>query len=143
VANVDVRSLMEARTPQDNIQVKPQDVISVPRAELVYVVGAVKRAGGFVLSEREHISVLQALSMAEGLDRVASASHAKILRGSDDAARQEIQVDVTRILAGKSRDIQLFANDILFVPTSAPKSAGLRSLEAAIQLATGVAIYRR
>ena len=71
VAEVSVKSVMEARNPQENIQIQPNDVISVPKAELVYVIGAVKRAGGFILSEREQISVLQALSMAEGLDRVA------------------------------------------------------------------------
>ena len=34
-------------------------MISVPRAQLVYVVGAVQKAGGFVLNERETLSVLQ------------------------------------------------------------------------------------
>jgi polysaccharide export outer membrane protein len=144
VAEVSVKSVMEARNPQENIQIQPNDVISVPKAELVYVIGAVKRAGGFVLSEREHISVLQALSMAEGLDRVASPANAKILRASNDAAtRAEIPVDVNRILAGKISDVQMLANDILFIPNSAAKSAAMRGLEAAIQLGTGVAIYRR
>lgn len=143
VAEIDVKALMEAQAPGNNIQVKPQDVISVPKAELVYVVGAVKRAGGFVLSEREHMSVLQAISMAEGLERVASPSSARILRSAGDGTRVEVPVDVARILAGKAGDVQLSANDILFVPTSAAKAAGLRGLEAAIQVATGVAIYRR
>jgi polysaccharide export outer membrane protein len=144
VAEVSVKSVMEARNPQENIQIQPNDVISVPKAELVYVIGAVKRAGGFVLSEREQISVLQALSMAEGLDRVASPANAKILRASNGAAaRAEIPVDVNRILAGKISDMQMLANDILFIPNSAAKSAAMRGLEAAIQLGTGVAIYRR
>ena len=144
VADVSVKSIMEARNPQENILVQPNDVISVPRAELVYVIGAVKRPGGFVLSEREHISVLQALSMAEGLDRVASPGNARILRASGGAtSRAEIPVDVNKILTGKIGDVQLLANDILFVPNSAAKSAAMRGLEAAIQLGTGVAIYRR
>jgi polysaccharide biosynthesis/export protein len=45
-------------------------------------------------------------------------------------------------LTGKTRDVPMQANDILFIPTSAAKSAGLRGLEAIIQLGTGVAIYR-
>ena len=144
VADVSVKSIMEARNPQENILVQPNDVISVPRAELVYVIGAVKRPGGFVLSEREHISVLQALSMAEGLDRVASPANARILRASDGAtSRAEIPVDVNKILTGKISDVQMLANDILFIPNSAAKSAAMRGLEAAIQLGTGVAIYRR
>ena len=103
MAEVSVKSVMEARNPQENIQVQPNDVISVPRAELVYVIGAVKRAGGFILSEREQISVLQALSMAEGLDRVAAASNARILRAAGGVNRTEIPVDVNQILTGKTQ----------------------------------------
>jgi polysaccharide biosynthesis/export protein len=144
VAEVSVKSIMEATNPQENVQILPHDVISVPKAELVYVIGAVKRAGGFVLSEREQISVLQALSLAEGLDRVASPANAKILRASAGAtSRVEIPVDVNRILTGKIGDVQMVANDILFIPNSAAKNAAMRGLEAAIQLGTGIAIYRR
>ena len=144
VAEVSVKSVMEARNPQENIEVKPKDVVSIPRAELIYVIGSVKRAGGFVLNEREHISVLQALSMAEGLDRVASGGNARILRSSDGAStRTEIPVDVNKILAGKTSDVPMLANDILFIPNSAAKSATLRGVEAAIQVATGVVIWRR
>jgi polysaccharide biosynthesis/export protein len=144
VAEVSVKSVMEARIPQENIQIQPNDVISVPKAELVYVIGAVKRAGGFTLSEREQISVLQALSMAEGLDRVASPANARILRAADGVTvRSEIPVDLNRILTGKISDVQMRANDILFIPDSAAKSAAMRALEAAIQVGTGVAIYRR
>jgi polysaccharide export outer membrane protein len=137
VAEVSVKSVMEARNPQENIEVKPYDVISVPRAELIYVIGSVKRAGGFALSEREHISVLQALSMAEGLDRVASGKNAKILRSSNGtSARTEIPVDVNKILAGKASDVPMVANDILFIPNNAAKSASGRAAEALIQLGT-------
>jgi polysaccharide export outer membrane protein len=144
VAEVSIKSVMEASNPRENIQIEPNDVISVPRADLIYVIGAVKRTGGFVLSEREHMSVLQALSMAEGLDRVASPSNAKILRSADGGVtRKEIPVDVNKILSGKGSDLPLLANDILFIPTSAAKSAAMRGLEAIIQTGTGVAIYRR
>jgi polysaccharide export outer membrane protein len=143
VGEVGVKSVMEARNPQENIQVEPNDVISVPRADLIYVIGAVKRAGGFVLTERDHISVLQALSMAEGLERAASAGKARILRASDGASeRKEIPVDVNKILTGKASDVPMLANDILFIPNSAAKSATLRGLESALQMATGIAIYR-
>ena len=143
VADVSVKAVMEARNPQENVEILPDDVISVPRADLVYVIGAVKRAGGFVLTEREHISVLQALSMAEGLDRLASPSKARILRNAEVGSRREIPIEVRNILAGKAADVPMQANDILFIRTSATKNAALRGVEAAIALGTGVAIYRR
>lgn len=143
VAELNVRAVMEAQNPEQNIPVLPHDVISVPKADLVYVVGCVKKSGGFILSERANISVLQALSMAEGLDHGAAPSNAKILRavGTSDN-RVEIPVDLKKLLAGKAGDVPLLANDILFVPTSLAKNAALRTIEAAIQVGTGVAIYR-
>jgi polysaccharide export outer membrane protein len=144
VGELNVRSVMDAKSPEDNIAVQPNDVITVPKADLVYVVGAVRRAGGFPLSEKEHISVLQALSLAEGLDRVAGAKNARILRESAPGAqRQEVKVNVAKILDGQAQDIPLQANDILFIPTSVAKSASMRALEAVVQAGTGVVIYRR
>jgi polysaccharide biosynthesis/export protein len=143
VAEVSIKSVMEARNPGENILVKPNDVISIPRAELVYVIGSVKRAGGFILSERASVSVLEALSLAEGLDRTASPANAKILRyTAASSTRAEIPVDVKKILGGKSGDIPLLPNDILFIPNSTAKSATIRALEAAVQIGTGLAIYR-
>jgi len=144
VAEVNVKSVLEAKNPQENIIVQPHDVISVPRGQLIYVIGAVRKAGGFVMGERETISVLQALSMAEGLDRVSSAKNAKVLRPQPGgAARTEIPVDLTKILTGKAQDVHLQADDILFVPTSATKGAAMRGVEAAIQITTGLVIWRR
>lgn len=144
VAELNVRDVMEAKTPEVNIDVRQNDVITVPKADLIYVVGAVHRAGGFPLNEKEHISVLQAVSLAEGLDRAASAKTARILRqSSPDKERLEIPVNVQQILDGRGKDVSLQANDILFIPNSAVKSAGLRALEAAVQAGTGIAIWGR
>lgn len=144
IGELNVRNVMEAKSPKENIDVLQNDVITVPKAELVYVVGAVKRSGGFPLYEKEHISVLQAVSLAEGLDKVAGAKHARILRQSAPGAeRTEIPVDVQRILDGRGKDVSLEANDILFIPTNVAKSAALRALEAAVQTGTGLAIWAR
>jgi polysaccharide biosynthesis/export protein len=143
VAQVNLQSIMDAKTPEENIQILPHDVITVPKAELVYVTGEVKKSGGFILGEHQSMSVLQAVSLAEGLGPTADKKRAKILRmppGADQ--RVEIAVDLKSILEGKSNDVQLLGNDILFVPGSTGKKAALRVMEAAIQTGTGLAIYR-
>lgn len=142
-ASVNTKLLLDARDPSANIKIKPNDVIAVPKAEMVYVVGAVNKSGAFILNERESISVLQALSMAEGLGKAPSPGHAKIIRRGESNQRIEIPADVKNILAGKAPDMPLYANDILFIPSSIPKSVSLRALEAAIQVGTGMAIYGR
>jgi polysaccharide biosynthesis/export protein len=144
VAEVNLKEIVEARNPETNIQIMPDDVISVPRAEMIYVIGEVRKSGGFTLGERETISVLQALSLAEGLDHTAAPQNARILRLSPGAPkRTEIAVDLKKILAGKEADVSLDPDDILFVPDSKSKNVALRSLEAVVQIGTGVAIYRR
>jgi len=143
VAQVSLQSIMEAKTPADNIQILPHDTITVPKAELVYVTGEVKKSGGFILGEHESMSVLQAVSLAEGLGQTADKKHAKILRlnpGSDQ--RVEIAVNLQGIYEGKSGDVPMQGYDILFVPGNASKKVALRVIEAAIQTGTGVAIYR-
>jgi polysaccharide export outer membrane protein len=142
-AEVDVDALMRAQSPQANISVRPNDVITVPKAELVYVLGAVHRPGGFELTEKQSMSVMQALSLAQGAERTAKTSRARILRGGGEkSARTEIPLDLNKLLAGKLPDVMLQPNDILVVPNSSAKSASYRALEAIVNTGSGVAIYR-
>lgn len=144
VAEVNLKELMQARNPADNFLVRPNDVITVPRADVVYVMGEVKKPGGFTLRDSETVSVLQALSLSEGLLSTAGAKKARILRPQPgNAQRQEIPVNVSSVLAGRTPDVPLKADDILFIPNSASKSALVRGLEAAVQTGTGVVVWHR
>jgi polysaccharide biosynthesis/export protein len=145
IAGLRLDDLTSGRDPAANIEVRANDLISVSRANLVYVVGEVKKAGGFPLNAEEGISVLRALSLAEGLTRDASPKKARILRRSTPGGPQtnEIAVNVQALLAGRATDPQLHADDVLFIPNNVPASAMRRSAEAALQIATGVIIFRR
>ncbi|MDQ2777570.1 MAG: polysaccharide export protein [Acidobacteriota bacterium] len=144
VADIPLASLTAGHDPAANIAVYPNDVISVGRAAVVYVIGEVKKAGGFSLESRDDISLLRALSLAEGMTHEAAPRKAKILRASNEpqAQAQETAVDVDKILAGKAPDVHLRADDILFIPNSVSGSAMKRAVEAAVQIATGVVIFR-
>jgi polysaccharide biosynthesis/export protein len=145
VAELDVKEVLEARRPENNILICPHDVISVPRAAMVYVIGEVEKSGGFVLEQRQSVSVLQALSLAGGLTEVAALEHARILRGGEDeapAGRVEIAVDMKAIMAGKSPDVALEPEDILFVPRSGGRAAGQAVKKAALGTLSGIAIWR-
>jgi len=143
IAQVSLRSIMQARSPEENIQILGHDVITVPRADMVYVIGEVGKSGGFPLQEKEGISVLQALSLAGGVSRFAALSSTRILRASADGGSPiEIPLDLKRMLSGKRDDVQMKPEDILFVPNSLSKNASLRAIETAIQLGTGLAVFR-
>lgn len=140
---VNLRRLLYSHEDALNIAIKPIDIVIVSQADIVYVVGEVRRPGGFVLEDREKITVLQALALAEGITGTASKSSARIIRRSEDGSRTEIPLDVGKILKGKAQDLELAANDVLFVPTSSGKAAAKRGAEAAIGTLSGILVYRR
>jgi polysaccharide export outer membrane protein len=144
ITEVNLKSLLESVDPTINIPVHPGDIVKVTRAGIVYVVGEVKKPGGFVLTSNENISVLQALALAEGLTRTSSKSQARIIRTDQSTdKRTEIPVDLGKILASKAPDPLLQPKDIVFIPDSSAKSAFYRGAEAVLSTATGVIIYRR
>ena len=101
IADLDSKSLVDGRTPGENIQMKPNDVVSVPTADLVYVIGAVNRPGGFVLNERKSMSVLQALSLAGGLSKEAAAQKSRVLRSDGLNKPVGVRIERQRYFAGK------------------------------------------
>ncbi len=144
VVEAHVTDLMEGRRPELNFVIHAEDVITVPRAKLVYVIGQVRKPGGFVLREQHDMSVLKALSLAEGLLPTAAVSNARILREVEPhSQRQEINVDLKSVIAGKAPDRALLPDDVLLVPTSAAKTVALRVLEVGLQMATGIVIWRQ
>lgn len=144
-ASLSLPDLLAAKSPADNITIEPGDVVAIPKEEIVYVLGSVKRAGGFPLSSRESISVLKALTLAEGTDHDAAPNRARILRPrpGNDGKPEEIPVDLSRVLKNQDADVPLFADDILYIPNSSVKATSRRAAEAVLQVATGVIIYRR
>jgi polysaccharide biosynthesis/export protein len=64
----------------------------------------------------------------------------RLKRDADE--REELPVDIKELFKGKKQDVTLQADDILFVPGSVGKKAALRTLEAAIQTGTGLAVWR-
>ena len=142
VAQVDLKTFLSAGTPADNIVIRPHDVITVPRAEVVYVVGAVRRPGGFPLNERDSITVLQAVALAEGLSTSTAAKDSRILRTGPGGERTEIEVDLKKVLDGKAPNVAMQAEDILFIPESTSKKVANRVLEATVATLSGIVIWR-
>jgi len=146
VETVNLKKLLESGDPTYNIAIYPGDRVTVPHAGVVYVVGAVHKPGGFVIRAPDNgVTVIQAIAMAEDAKSTAVRNKAMIIRAdsSQPNGHRRVPLDLDLILAGKQPDVLLLADDILFVPDSAAKRAFQRSMEAAVQVATGLAIYGR
>jgi polysaccharide export outer membrane protein len=88
----------------------------------------------------DHLTVLQALALAEGTTFSAKKNSTVIIR-TVPQGHQTIPVDLKKILASKADDEMLQDNDILFVPNSAAKAA-LKNVEALLPIAASATIYR-
>jgi polysaccharide biosynthesis/export protein len=144
VATVSVKDLLAGINPAENILIAPHDVVTVPIAEAVFVMGDVHKPGEITLKENATISVLQALASAEGFGPTPAPQSARIVRVVPGSAeRKEIPVDLKKIQNGKAEDIAMRPNDILVVPVSGSKKAAIRAVEAAIQTASGIAVWGR
>ena len=142
VADVHLKALIEGRSPEENIQIRPHDVISVPKAELVYVIGEVKKAGGFVLGDRKKTTVVEVLAMAEGMLPEANRKKAELLRlGPGQDERSRISLNLDKIFSGKAKDIAVQPEDILVISPSIAKGIKRRIGETALSAITSLAIY--
>jgi polysaccharide export outer membrane protein len=142
VAEVNLQNIMEARDSAANIVMMPNDVISVPKAQMVYVIGDVIHPGGIALGDQKSVTVLQAISIAAGLGKTAKSTEAKILRlAPGSSTRMEVPVNLKMMLVGRNNDIPMQADDILFVPTSLRKDLTIKTIEALAGGTSGL-IYR-
>ncbi len=140
---VNLYQLMEAGNTKDNILLQAGDVVTVPHAGIVYVLGAVNRPGGFVLqNDREQLNTLKILALAGGFTHTAKTSGAVIIRRDAQGQQHTVQLDIKKILNRKAEDLQLQPSDILYIPDSAAKQAALRALEFGVALGSALALYR-
>jgi polysaccharide export outer membrane protein len=116
---ISMGSLRENVNPAEDILLQPYDVISVERAEMVYINGEVARVSGLELGERDSISVTQALTLSGGITRDGDRTKVRVLRPIENTNRRaEIDINMKRVLDGKDNDFPLLPNDLLYVSRS-------------------------
>jgi protein involved in polysaccharide export with SLBB domain len=140
---INLNELLEKGDTQNNIALQAGDVVTVPHAGIVYVLGAVNRPGGFVVSnDRTQLTALKILALAGGTTNIAKMHNAVIIRKDAQGKEAEQEVDLKKILERENEDVQLRASDILYVPTSVKKQVIIRTVELAVALGSAVAIFR-
>jgi polysaccharide biosynthesis/export protein len=140
---VSLNQILETGDMTNNIVVLPGDVVTVPHAGIVYVLGAVTKPGGYTVSnDRAQLTALKVLSLAGGLNRTAKSDHAVIVRKDGTGQQHEVEVDLKKVMKFQAEDVQLRPSDILYVPTSAAKTTAIRVAELTLAIGTGVLIYR-
>jgi polysaccharide export outer membrane protein len=117
-----------------NVPIYPGDTIVVSKAGMVYVLGEVNKPGAFLMEDNTSISALKATALAGGTTKLASLKGSLILRKSL-AGTTQTRIPLDKIYHGKAQDLQLHAEDIVFVPLSNIRNYGAMGLQGAIQAA--------
>ncbi len=143
IVKVDLKRLQDTGDPALNLVLYPGDRVVVQRAGVIYVVGAVNRAGGYPLKDdQDTVTVLKAVALANDVKPTAVRKKTVIIRKDPQTgAREEIPVNLERILDGHAPDQTMEANDILFIPDSQAARAMRRAAEVAVQTASGLLIW--
>jgi len=113
---VDLNRLLLKGEVTLNISIQNGDVVFVPFAQSAYVLGAVTKPGGVLL--KDNMTITKAVSQAGGLNTVVASNQATIVRVDQNGQRQTIPVDLGQITTGKTGDVALQENDIVFVHES-------------------------
>lgn len=128
-----------AETVRSNVELHPGDTVFAARAPMVYVLGEVNKPGGYVLNSTGAMTVLRVVAAAGGPTRAASVGGTKMVRRTPSGL-QELPVPLKAILRGKTADMPVSADDILFVPSSRLKTIVTMSTVVATAAATA-AVY--
>jgi len=107
--------------PKANPYLEAGDIITLPDADQVYVVGNVFMP--LTIPLKEPITVSRAIAMAGGTRQDTKKDKIRIVRQEPGAqTKKEMVVDLAAIEKRQAEDIQLQPNDIVDVPTSAGRS---------------------
>jgi polysaccharide export outer membrane protein len=121
------------------ILVRPGDSVIVPRAGIVYVLGAVNRPGGYVMQEDGKLNVAEALALSGGTILQANTGGLRVIRRNPDGTVLDFPLSYNRIAKGTQTPLALQPRDIVYVPIS-KVLASLSSTQAIIGEAASAAI---
>jgi polysaccharide export outer membrane protein len=133
-------SRSESNQQAGSILVRPGDTVLVPRAGIVYVLGAVSHPGGYLMQEDGKLNVGEALALSGGTLLQAKTSGLRVIRRNRDGTTLDFELSYDGIAKGTQTPLELQAQDIVYVPMDKWK-ATLTDATAIISAATSAAIY--
>jgi polysaccharide biosynthesis/export protein len=129
VRRIPLKELMSGKSPELNLALRGGEEIRIPSQGHISVVGNVRKPGSFPISRDQPPTVLNALADSEGLTPFAN-DHVYIYRAVEsDRAKQEIPVDLKKILSRKAPDVPLEAGDLLYIPDNHGRRMTLGTLD--------------
>jgi polysaccharide biosynthesis/export protein len=123
-------SRSESNQQTGSILVRPGDTVLVPRAGIVYVLGAVFRPGGYLMQEDGKLNVAEALALSGGTVLQAKTNGLRVIRRNPDGTVLDFALSYDGIAKGSQTPLELQAQDVVYVP--------MNKLKATLSDATGI-----
>jgi protein involved in polysaccharide export with SLBB domain len=143
IITINLNQLLETGDVRNNIPLEAGDVVTVPHAGIVYVLGAVNRPGAFVMAnDRTQLTMMKVIALAGGVTRIAKLDHTVIIRRDDQGKQTETQLNLKKVLDQKSEDLPMRPSDILYIPDNRAKEYLLQTLQLVLAAGVGVAFWR-
>jgi polysaccharide biosynthesis/export protein len=137
---ITVKALIDAADPELNLQLEGGEQIRVPEAGRVYVVGNVRKPGAFIIHDSAETSVLRVLALSEGLEKFAAKEAYIYRREQGPAGKNEIPIELEKIMQRKAPDVPLQANDVLYIPDNKGRRSFARIMESVAAIGGGAAV---
>ena len=111
-----------AHSAQANVPVFPHDTIVVSKVGVVYLLGAFRTPGAIPLQQNTPLTLMQATALGNGDLFEGKYDDLRIVR-TVGLERRVVRVNIAKVLKGAEPDPVLQPDDIVFLPSSAIKSA--------------------
>lgn len=115
---LNIKRLFSGEDQFANLPLQSEDVIFIPMAEKVYIMGEVMKPGEYVIEDRD-ATVIESIGMAGGFTRIAAPNRTTIIRTENGRERiLTVPVDDITQKGLRGSDITLRDKDIVIVPES-------------------------
>jgi polysaccharide export outer membrane protein len=128
VQRIAVKRLMDGSDPALNVRLLGNEEVRVPVAGKIFVLGNIRKPGGFPIRDPADKTVLKMVALSEGL-MPFSQKIAYIVRRRDGETPQEIPIELAQIMERKSPDVTLETGDILYVPDNKTRRSTMGILD--------------
>jgi polysaccharide export outer membrane protein len=128
VRHIAVKALLSGSDPALNLRLTGNEEVRVPVAGKIFVVGNIRKPGGFAVRDPADQTVLKMVAFSEGL-MPFSQKIAYVVRRREGESPQEIPIELAKIMERKSPDVTLEIGDILYVPDNKTRRSTMSILD--------------
>lgn len=140
-----LKDVMEGPGETANFVIMPFDVITVSPARaprFVHISGEVNHPGSVELATQDAVSLMKVIAVAGGLTHTAAGGKTMIMHINPEGVQTSTAfVDLRKIMAGKAKDLELTAGDMVVVPPSQLKSYAQTASTSVITTGIYSAVY--